>query len=107
GGGPPGSRAAVPGVGRDAATAIAADEVLAGRSFEGRVIVWDDEGRYRGPGAALRLAAQGAQVEIVTPDLHVGIKLDPSNLVPFYRHLFEAGVQVTPRHEGAGGTGRA
>jgi len=100
-----GSKAALPDVARDAATAVAADEILAGRSVPGRVIVWDDEGRYRGPGAALRLASQGAQVEIVTPDLHVGIKLDPSNLVPFYRHLFEAGVTLTPSHEVSAASG--
>jgi pyruvate/2-oxoglutarate dehydrogenase complex dihydrolipoamide dehydrogenase (E3) component len=100
-----GSKAALPDVARDAATAVAADEILAGRSVQGRVIVWDDEGRYRGPGAALRLASQGVQVEIVTPDLHVGIKLDPSNLVPFYRHLFEAGVTLTPSHEVSAASG--
>src|SRR5262245_15768086 len=101
-----GSRAALPDLARGAATAVAADEILAGRSLGGRVIVWDDEGRYRGPGAALRLAAQGAQVEIVTPDLHVGVKLDPSNLVPFYRHLFEAGITLTPSHEVSAASGR-
>ena len=84
-----------------------ADEVLAGRRIDGRVLVWDDDGRYRGPGAALLLARQGAQVEIVTPELHVGIRLDPSNLVPFYRHLFEAGVTLTPNHEVSGAAGRA
>src|SRR5262249_11337302 len=101
-----GSRAALPDVARGAATAVAADEVLSGRSLGGRVIVWDDEGRYRGPGAALRLAAGGTHVEIVTPDLHVGIKLDPSNLVPLYRHLFEAGITLTPSHEVSAADGR-
>src|SRR5262245_4310378 len=102
-----GSRAAVPAVARDAALAVDADEVLGGRTVSGRVIVWDDEGRYRGPGAALRLAGQGAEVEIVTPDLHVGIKLDPSNVVPFYKHLFEAGITLTPSHDVSGASGRA
>jgi len=82
--------------------AFSADEVLAGRRASGRVVVVDDEGRYRGPGAALLLAQQGAAVEIVTPELHVGLRLDPSNLVPFYRHLFEAGIVFTPSHELAG-----
>ena len=48
-----------------------------------------------------------AVVEIVTLDLHVGMRLDPSNLVPFYRHLFDAGVGFTPNHELRGATGRA
>jgi hypothetical protein len=52
------------------------------------------------------LAQQGAMVEIVTPELHVGMRLDPSNLVPFYRHLFQAGVAFMPNHELRGGAGR-
>jgi N,N-dimethylglycine/sarcosine dehydrogenase len=102
-----GSLPALPKVALDATPIVAADEILAGRALDGRVLVWDDEGRYRGPGAALRLAGQGAQVEIVTPELHVGIRLDPSNLVPLYRHLFEAGVTLTPSHEVCSATGRA
>ena len=27
------------------------------------------------------------------------MQLDPSNLVPFYRHLFGAGIALTPNHE--------
>jgi N-methyl-L-proline demethylase len=65
----------------------------------GRVLVFDDDGRYRGPGAALLLAGSGAAVEIATPELHVGMRLDPSNLVPFYRHLVRAGITLTPSHE--------
>jgi hypothetical protein len=42
----------------------------------------------------------------VTPDLHVGVKLDPSNVVPFYRHLFEAGITLTPSHEVCAASGR-
>ena len=102
-----GSLPALPEVAVDAVPAIAADEVLAGRALEGRVLVWDEEARYRGPGAALRLAEHGAQVEIVTPELHVGTRLDPSNLVPLYRHLFEVGVTLTPSHEVRGATGGA
>jgi 2,4-dienoyl-CoA reductase-like NADH-dependent reductase (Old Yellow Enzyme family) len=86
---------------------VAADEVLAGRALDGQVLVWDEEARYRGPGAALRLAGLGARVEIVTAELHVGIRLDPSNLVPLYRHLFEAGVTLTPSHEVRGAAGGA
>jgi hypothetical protein len=83
----------------DALPILTADDVLTGRRAAGRVLVFDDEGRYRGPGAALLLARQGAAVEIVTPDLHVGMRLDPANLVPFYRHLFQAGLVFTPNHE--------
>jgi 2,4-dienoyl-CoA reductase-like NADH-dependent reductase (Old Yellow Enzyme family) len=102
-----GSLPARPEIALDGMPVVSADEVLAGRLIEGRVLVWDDDGRYRGPGAALLLARQGAQVEIVTPELHVGIKLDPSNLPPFYRHLFEAGVTLTPNHGVSGATGGA
>jgi len=102
-----GSLPARPEIALDGMPLVSADEVLAGRLIEGRVLVWDDDGRYRGPGAALLLAQQGAQVEIVTPELHVGIRLDPSNLPPFYRHLFEAGVTLTPNHDVSGASGRA
>jgi 2,4-dienoyl-CoA reductase-like NADH-dependent reductase (Old Yellow Enzyme family) len=101
-----GSRPALPEAPVDALAVLTADEVLAGRRVAGRVLVFDDEGRFRGPGAALLLARHGAAVEIVTPDLHVGLRLDPSNLVPFYRHLFEAGLVFTPNHELAGAAGR-
>ena len=99
-----GSLPAAPPVPLDGMLSMAADDVLAGRRVGGRVLVFDDDGRYRGPGAALLLAQQGARVEVVTPELHVGMKLDPSNLVPFYRRLFEAGVALTPNHalSGAG-----
>jgi len=101
-----GSRPALPEVPLDGLPVVAADEVLAGRRLSGRILVFDDDGRYRGPGAALLLAQQGAVVEIVTPDLHVGMRLDPSNLVPFYHHLLRAGVAFTPHHEVDGAAGQ-
>jgi 2,4-dienoyl-CoA reductase-like NADH-dependent reductase (Old Yellow Enzyme family) len=101
-----GSRAALPEGLLDGPPVVTADDVLAGHRLVGRVLVFDDDGRYRGPGAALLLAQQGAMVEIVTPELHVGMRLDPSNLVPFYRHLFQAGVAFMPNHELRGGAGR-
>jgi dimethylglycine catabolism A len=94
-----GSRPARPDVPVNGMPVLTADEVLAGRRVSGRVLVFDDDGRYRGPGAALLLAGTGASVEIATPELHVGMRLDPSNLVPFYRHLVRAGITLTPSHE--------
>jgi hypothetical protein len=94
-----GSRAARPEVAVDGMTVVTADEVLAGQRVTGSVLVFDDDGRFRGPGAALLLAEHGARVEIVTPELHVGIRLDPSNLPPFHRHLYEARITLTPSHE--------
>ncbi|MBI2466383.1 MAG: FAD-dependent oxidoreductase [Candidatus Rokubacteria bacterium] len=94
-----GSRPALPEVPLDGLTVLTADAVLGGARAAGPVLVFDDDGRYRGPGAALLLAQQGAPVEIVTPELHVGMRLDPSNLVPFYRHLLRAGVNFTPNHD--------
>jgi hypothetical protein len=94
-----GSRAALPDVPLDGMPVHAADDVLRGVRPPGAVaLVFDDDGRFRGPGAALLLARQGARVEIVTPELHVGVRLDPSNLPPFHRLLFEAGVTATPHH---------
>jgi NADPH-dependent 2,4-dienoyl-CoA reductase/sulfur reductase-like enzyme len=97
-----GSRPAVPEVGLDGMAVLTADAVLGGAPAGGRVLVFDDDGRYRGPGAALLLARQGAAVEIVTPELHVAVRVDPSNLPPLYRHLLEAGVTLTPNHALAG-----
>jgi 2,4-dienoyl-CoA reductase-like NADH-dependent reductase (Old Yellow Enzyme family) len=98
-----GSRAALPDVPCDGLAVHTADDVLRGARPRGAsVVVFDDDGRFRGPGAALLLARQGARVEIVTPELHVGVRLDPSNLPPFYRLLFEAGVTMTPSHALAG-----
>jgi 2,4-dienoyl-CoA reductase (NADPH2) len=93
-----GSRPAAPDVPLDGITLVTADDVLRGARPGGSVVVFDDDGGFRGPGAALLLARAGARVEIVTPALHVGIRLDPSNLPPFYRHLFAAGIAMTPSH---------
>jgi 2,4-dienoyl-CoA reductase-like NADH-dependent reductase (Old Yellow Enzyme family) len=97
-----GSRAALPDVPVNGMIVHTADDVLRGARPRGSIVVFDDDGRFRGPGAALLLAREGARVEIVTPELHVGVRLDPSNLPPFYRHLFEAGIAMTPNHALAG-----
>jgi 2,4-dienoyl-CoA reductase-like NADH-dependent reductase (Old Yellow Enzyme family) len=97
-----GSRPASPESPLDGMPVTPADDILGGARISGSVLVFDDDGRFRGPGAALVLARAGARVEIVTPELHVGVRLDPSNLPPFYRHLFEAGVIMTPNHALAG-----
>jgi 2,4-dienoyl-CoA reductase-like NADH-dependent reductase (Old Yellow Enzyme family) len=93
-----GSRPASLEVALDGMPVMSADDVLRGARVSGSVLVFDDDGRFRGPGAALLLARAGARVEIITPELHVGVRLDPSNLPPFYRHLFEAGISMTPSH---------
>jgi hypothetical protein len=102
-----GSRPAPPEVPIDGLAVESADAVLAGARPGGRVLVFDDDGRFRGPGAALLLTRAGARVEIATPELHVGLRLDPSNLPPFYRHLLAAGVVLTPHHALMGASGRA
>jgi N,N-dimethylglycine/sarcosine dehydrogenase len=99
-----GSDPALPDVSVDGMTVLTADAVLAGREVPGPVVVYDDDGGYRGVGAALVLATRGLAVEIVTPEVHVGFRLDPSNLVPFYRELFGAGITLTPNLELRGAT---
>ena len=47
-----GSVPALPEMAFDGMPVVGADEVLSGRRFDGSVLVWDDDGRYRGPGAA-------------------------------------------------------
>jgi 2,4-dienoyl-CoA reductase-like NADH-dependent reductase (Old Yellow Enzyme family)/pyruvate/2-oxoglutarate dehydrogenase complex dihydrolipoamide dehydrogenase (E3) component len=74
-------------------------DVLAGDVRPGRrVLVFDDHGADQALGTAERLAATGAQVELVTPDRMVGHEvigtLYPAYLEAFYR----AGVRLTPDH---------
>ena len=93
-----GSQPAMPDVPLDGLSVHTADDILRGARLRGSVIVFDDDGRFRGPGAALLLTHEGTHVEIVTPELYVGVRLDPSNLPPVYRQLSEADITLTPNH---------
>src|SRR5207245_539110 len=91
-------RPRVPGL--DTAHVIGVEDVLLGRDSVGqRVLVIDQDGHMRGPSAALFLALQGKDVEIVTSRWAVGEELDDTLRPPVYTRLFKAGVVLTPNTE--------
>ena len=74
-------------------------DILSGEVSSGnRILVVDDHGSDQALSTAERLVGGGSQVEIVTPDRHVGHDvvgtLYPAYLAGFYR----AGVRFTPDH---------
>jgi 2,4-dienoyl-CoA reductase-like NADH-dependent reductase (Old Yellow Enzyme family)/thioredoxin reductase len=74
-------------------------DVMGGEKIGRRVLVYDDHGAEQAMTAAEKLAKAGHSVEIVSPDLHVGMDL-PTNLSPDYlRILYAHGVTLTPNTE--------
>jgi len=91
-------RPRIPGL--DAAHVVGVEDVLLGRASAGqRVLVLDQDGHMRGPSAALFLAQQGKDVEIVTTRWAVGEELDDTLRPPVYTRLLKAGVRLTPNTE--------
>ncbi len=56
---------AIPGM--DAAKALTPDDIMAGETPDGRVLIYDDEHNYMGGVIAEHLARRGAQVTLATP----------------------------------------
>lgn len=78
--------------------AASAWDVLAGdvRTAPGaQVLVWDEAGDHAGLMAAEALAAQGAQVEIVTPDRAFAPEVMGMNLSPYVKALQARGATFT------------
>jgi 2,4-dienoyl-CoA reductase-like NADH-dependent reductase (Old Yellow Enzyme family)/thioredoxin reductase len=74
------------------------DDVLLQRVAYGpgdRCVVIDEDAHMRGPGAAEALLNAGAQVEIVTRELLVGLDVDPTLKPRLYRRLAEKGAVMT------------
>jgi len=63
---------------------------------EGEILVFDDTGSQSGPTAAEHLAAQGAKVELVTPDRCIAEEVGVTNHAIHLRNLYAAGVRLTP-----------
>ncbi|MFG2000335.1 FAD-dependent oxidoreductase [Spirillospora sp. NPDC048911] len=63
-----------------------------------RVLIFDDHGGEQALTAAERLAAAGAQVEIVTPDRMVGADVTGTIYPDYLRTLYAAGATLTPDH---------
>jgi len=80
------------------ARAVTAWDVLSGevRAAPGqRALVWDEAGDHAGLMAAEALAAQGAEVEVVTPDRAFAPEVMGMNLSPYVRALQAAGARFT------------
>jgi hypothetical protein len=74
-------------------------DVIAGPSRAGRIVlVFDDHGGEQAVAAAERLAAEGAVVEVATPDRSVGEELTGATSPPYLRALYQGGVTMTPDH---------
>ncbi|MDQ0219430.1 mycofactocin system FadH/OYE family oxidoreductase 2 [Peribacillus cavernae] len=74
-------------------------DVLQGNAKIGeKVMIIDGGGHFKGGGLAEYLAAQGKQVNIVTPLLHVGQNLEPSNREMLLQRLSKINVTMTPHH---------
>src|SRR5262249_19996984 len=74
------------------------DDVLLQRSpiaAADRCVVMDEDAHMRGPGAAEPLLNAGADVEIVTRELLVGLDVDPTLKPSLYRRLSEKGAKMT------------
>lgn len=74
-----------------------AEDFLAGRVQAGRrVVILDEEGHVKAAALAELLAEQGAQVEILTRGLYVGMELDFATLSALYQRVLGKGVVFSP-----------
>lgn len=74
-----------------------AEDFLTGRAQAGkRVVILDEEGHIKAAGLAELLAERGAQVEILTRGLYVGMELDFTTLSALYQRVLEKGVAFSP-----------
>ena len=63
------------------------------------VVVYDHEGRLRGPSIACAIAARGvARVDLVFPYEAPAENLEPPNKPAIFRHLAQTGVVCMPHH---------
>lgn len=72
-------------------------DVLAGQArVAGRILVYDETGSHSGLSTAEFIAKNGHEVELVTPDRHVGLTVGGLNYPVHLRELYAAGVVLTP-----------
>jgi mycofactocin system FadH/OYE family oxidoreductase 2 len=83
----------------DSANVVTCDDVLYGKveATPGmRCLVIDEDAHMRGPGAAEALLDAGAEVEIITKEMTVGLDIDPTLKPALFRRLFEKGAVMSP-----------
>ena len=62
------------------------------------VLVYDETGNHGAVATADWLTSNGANVEIVTPDLQVGLNIGGQNIPVYLRNLYSNGATLTPNH---------
>ena len=73
--------------------------LLSGETVPGEnILVHDETGGHGAIGTADWLAANGASVEMATPDLHVGRGIGGLNIPVCLRNLYRSGATLTPNH---------
>ncbi|MDH3668923.1 MAG: FAD-dependent oxidoreductase [Paracoccaceae bacterium] len=73
------------------------DDIFAGATITGSVVIYDDDHYYMGSALAERLAAEGHQVELVTPAPIASAWTEMTNEQDLIQaRLIEAGVNITP-----------
>lgn len=72
-------------------------DVLGGRVKIGeRVLMFDDHGGDSGISCADFLAQQTQNLEVVTPERHLGVEAGAYNFPVYLSHLYSKGVKITP-----------
>jgi len=83
--------------GEGAAHVVSVWDVLGGYvKPSGQVLLYDDNGRHQGVSCAEALAADGAEVELVTPDRAPAFELGTASFPVYLRDLYDRGVRFTP-----------
>ena len=92
-----------PSINGSGATALTPDDVLAGSSVEGRVVIYDDEHYAMGGALAERFAGDGHDVTLVTPETKLSAWTAMTD-EQFYiqRKLLEMGVEPVLAHKVTG-----
>ncbi|MDQ3693939.1 MAG: FAD-dependent oxidoreductase [Chloroflexota bacterium] len=78
---------------------VSCDDVLHGATGVeslARCVVIDEDAHLRGPSAAEALLELGAEVEIVSPEMTVGLDVDPALKPVLYHRLCQKGATLTP-----------
>lgn len=74
-------------------------ELLSGETGPGEnVLVYDETGNHGAVATADWLSANGAYVELATPDLQVGLNIGGQNIPVYLRNLYNNGAVLTPNH---------
>lgn len=72
-------------------------DVIAGTSsLEGKVLLYDESGSHAGLSCAEHAAANGADVEIVTPEKALGRELGGTNLGAYLTEIHQHQIKITP-----------